>query len=79
METQLIQIGNSKGIRIPAALIKQCGLKGTLNLEVRDNTLIISGAERKPRVGWEESIIAAGVPELLIDDALDLDDPDWVW
>lgn len=79
METQLIPIGNSKGIRIPAALIKQCGLEGTLNLHVRDNMLIISSAARKPRETWEQSILAAGPADMLIDDALDLDDPNWTW
>jgi len=53
MKTSLIQIGNSKGIRIPKTLIEQCQLTGELEL-VPSNTGLLITSMAKPRQGWEE-------------------------
>ncbi len=42
METKITNIGNSKGIIIPKAIIEQCGLKERVNLEVKDIGTITS-------------------------------------
>ena len=59
MKTELIQIGNSRGIRIPKPLIEQCGLGDMVELRVENDCLVIS-SERRPRQGWEEAFCAAG-------------------
>jgi len=53
MKTQLIKIGNSRGIRLPKSILDQCNLKGELEIEVEDNKLIIRG-DNNPRAGWNE-------------------------
>ena len=53
MKTQLIKIGNSKGVRLPKTILKQCNLDGDLEIEVKDNKIIIH-AENNPRAGWNE-------------------------
>jgi antitoxin MazE len=53
MKTFLIQIGNSKGIRIPKSLIEQYQLTGEIKLIPSNDGLLISSAS-KPRKGWEE-------------------------
>lgn len=53
MKLQIVQIGNSFGIRIPKALLKQCGFKGSVLVTVKDGKLILS-AYYGPREGWEE-------------------------
>jgi len=58
MKTELVRIGNSRGIRIPKPLIEQCRLGGTVELRVEDERLVIS-RERSPRQGWEEAFRAA--------------------
>ena len=51
MRADVIKIGNSKGIRLPAALLKQCGIGTKVELEVRDNCIILKPA-KTVREGW---------------------------
>ena len=53
MRTNLIQIGNSKGIRIPKILIEQYQLSGEIDLIPSASGLIIA-ASKKPRNNWED-------------------------
>jgi antitoxin MazE len=53
MKTNLIQIGNSKGIRIPKSLIEQYQLSGEIEL-IPSRTGLLITASSKPRDGWEE-------------------------
>lgn len=59
MKTELVRIGNSRGIRIPKPLIEQCGLGDMVELRVQNDCLVIS-PERRLRQGWEEAFCAAG-------------------
>jgi antitoxin MazE len=59
MRTELIQIGNSRGLRIPKPLIEQCGLGNTVELRVENDCLVIS-RERRAREGWAEAFRKAG-------------------
>lgn len=47
MNTEIKKIGNSKGIIIPAAIIKMLGLneKDEINIKVKDNKIILSIAD----------------------------------
>ena len=54
MKTQIIQIGNSQGIRIPKMLLEDSGIKGLVNLELHPDGILIRNAE-KPRAGWDEA------------------------
>jgi len=42
METSIVKIGNSQGVRIPKTLLNQINLKGRVKLEIKKNTLVIS-------------------------------------
>ena len=53
MKTNLIQIGNSKGIRIPKSLIEQYQLSGEIELIPSKSGLLITSSS-KPRDGWED-------------------------
>ena len=59
MKTALIRIGNSRGVRIPKAILEECGLRDEVDLEVRDNHLVIRAAG-KPRMSWEEAFRRMG-------------------
>jgi len=52
MLVSLIRIGNSKGVRLPKAVIEQAGLKDEIDLEVKDGKVILSCA-RPARAGWQ--------------------------
>jgi antitoxin MazE len=59
MKTDLVRIGNSRGIRIPKPLIEQCGFGDTVEVRIERDCLIIS-PERQPRQSWGEAFRAAG-------------------
>ena len=59
MRTELVRIGNSRGIRIPKPLIEQCGFGETVEVRVESDCLIIS-PERRPRQGWDGAFRASG-------------------
>ena|SRR5437867_542354 len=51
MKTRIVRIGNSRGIRIPKPLIEQTGLDGDVEVAVHGNTLVISSARSRNRIG----------------------------
>lgn len=75
--TMLIKIGNSQGVRIPKAIIKQAHLENSpLEFEVTAQGLLLKPTQKKPREGWAEAfkqMANSGDDALLIDDSLDLD------
>lgn len=57
MEANIIKIGNSKGIIVPANIIKMLGLEDSVQLELENEKLILRPSKKKKtREGWEESI-----------------------
>ena len=55
MQMDIIKIGNSKGIRIPLAVLKQCGIDSKVELKVENNCIIITPV-CTPRQGWAEAL-----------------------
>ena len=83
MKTELVRIGNSRGIRIPKPRIEQCGLRDVVELRVENDCLMVSQV-RCAREGWAEAFRAAGAgapDELLLDKlpANDFDSKEWMW
>jgi antitoxin MazE len=81
MKVDIIPIGNSKGIRIPKALMEQCGFDESMEIEVEDNHLILTPISRL-RNGWDEAfktMAANGDDELLETPATAFDDGEWQW
>ena len=67
MRTRIVKIGNSQGIRIPKALLEESGLKGEVDMSVRDGALLIT-AVGQARQGWSEAflqMVQQGDDELL--------------
>ena len=52
MKSQIIQIGNSQGIRIPKALLVESGIRGEVELELTKEGILIRNAG-KPRSNWD--------------------------
>lgn len=69
MKTRLVRIGNSKGIRIPKALIDQSGLRDEVEITLKGNSLVIRPASN-PREGWAEAFeeMARRGDDTLLDD-----------
>lgn len=82
MKTNLVAIGNSRGIRIPKSVIEQTGLKDEVEIDVRGSELVIRSA-RKPREGWDElcrELAARGEDKLLDAETPTVwDETEWTW
>ncbi len=83
LQTKIIRIGNSQGIRIPKALLEQMKARGEVTLRVENGELIVSPVD-DPRQGWEKAfarMAAAGEDWLLIPDTIknDWDEEAWEW
>ena len=82
MQTTIIKIGNSKGIRIPKPLLEQCGIEKEVELKVKKNEIIIKPV-KAPRKGWEDAfkkMIKNNDDKLLIDfPQNEWDEKEWEW
>jgi antitoxin MazE len=54
MKSQIIQIGNSQGIRIPKVLLEDSHITGEVDLELHPEGILIRNAQ-KPRSGWDDA------------------------
>lgn len=52
MRAQIIQIGNSQGIRIPKAVLEETNISGEVELEVTSDGILIKNI-KKPRGDWD--------------------------
>jgi len=74
MQVSLIDIGTSKGIRIPASILKMFEKPTSFDLHVKENTIVLDVLEN-PRKGWEKKF-KSGENKLLIEDSLDTEEWD---
>lgn len=82
MKTQIIQIGNSQGIRIPKVLLEDSGVSGEVELEVCQEGLLIRRSDQ-PRKDWDEKFkaMAENEDDELIDEDIPtgFDEKEWRW
>ncbi len=83
MKVKLISIGNSKGVRIPSQVIKECRLGNELEMRI-NNGVITLAPVRKTREDWSaafEKMASVGDDAPLLPDALgnDFDTEEWTW
>jgi len=52
MKSQIIQIGNSQGVRLPKILLEQSRISGEIDLELHPDGILIRNVQ-KPRSGWD--------------------------
>lgn len=70
MEIQVINIGNSKGIRLSKSILEQYNIGDTIELILEKGRIILK-PKSTPRKGWEKSfklMHANGDDKLLIDE-----------
>jgi antitoxin MazE len=81
MIAKIIQIGNSKGIRIPNQILKEMNIENQVELIINDKKdEIIIKPLHKAREGWSDSfkkMKTASDDKLIIDDSLDLNEWEW--
>lgn len=81
IRTKSIRIGNSRGVRLPKAILEQAGLERDVDIEVRDGAVVMRAAVH-PRAGWAAfaDIATNGDDFILDDDAPSLtrwDEEEW--
>jgi antitoxin MazE len=84
LQTRIVRIGNSQGIRIPKLLLQQAGIQDRVEIEVHAGEISIRPAA-DPRAGWDEqfaAMVAVGDDRLLDGDQLGAttwDQEEWEW
>lgn len=84
MKANIVQIGNSRGVRIPKAFLDQAGLRDDVEMEVRGSQIVLR-APKNPREGWDEAFLGmaeAGDDALVDADSGPLsewDETEWEW
>ncbi|HEX3385398.1 MAG TPA: AbrB/MazE/SpoVT family DNA-binding domain-containing protein [Mucilaginibacter sp.] len=84
METKLVKIGNSYGIRLPKSLIQQYELTDSIEIDPTENGILIK-SKKKTRSGWKEQLELAIQNGYAPDDELlegfgdEFNDKEWQW
>jgi antitoxin MazE len=82
VDGKIIRIGNSRGVRIPKALLEQAGLEGPVRLRVVESGILV---ERRSatREDWEEAakmLREHGEGGLLDEPSpTEFDESEWTW
>ena len=72
MKVSLIDIGTSKGIRIPASVLKEMDKPQSFELRIEEGSIVLDVVEEH-RMGWGDKF-KNNDNALLIDDTLDEDE-----
>jgi antitoxin MazE len=82
MRSQIIQIGNSQGIRLPKVLLEESRIQGDVELELHPDGILIRNAQ-KPRASWDEAFknMAENEDDESAEDAAStsFDKKEWQW
>ena len=83
VRARIVSIGNSQGVRIPKLLLEQTGIQGEVELEVKQDKIVIH-ALKPARKEWDkafESMAEQGDDLLLDEDTIGTtwDEEEWQW
>jgi antitoxin MazE len=83
MKARIIRIGNSKGVRLPKALLEQANLTEEVQIEAQPNQIVIRSAYL-PREGWESAfkLMTQRGDDALPEEPVSLtsfDETEWEW
>lgn len=82
IRSRLIKIGNSRGIRIPRAILEQAGLTDEVEMKIEGGRLIIRAA-RQSRQGWKDrfAVMNECGDDRLLDETIrtQWDEEEWTW
>jgi len=82
MKARLVQIGNSRGVRIAKPLLEEAGLVDEVDIRARAGAIVITPRTR-PRAGWAEAAarLANTKAARLLDEPAPthFDEEEWEW
>ena len=73
MQASIIQIGNSKGLRLSKAILEKYNIQDKVELILEEDQIILKPVE-EPRKGWDKAfkkMHTAGDDQLLMDDVFE--------
>lgn len=85
MKLKIVQIGNSRGIRLPKPMLEQAGIDQEVEVETEGHTLVLRPVRKAARQGWakEFQAMAERGDDQLVDGAAGLttewDRAEWEW
>ena len=82
MIVPVIQVGNSRGIRLPKSVLQKLNLKDNVEMVINDDELVIKSVVKKTREGWNEAFAKMSKEKedtLLMPEGIDADNFEWVW
>jgi antitoxin MazE len=81
VQADIVKIGNSRGIRIPAYILKECKIEREVELKVQEGKIIITPV-KSTRAGWNKKFKQMHEDQddiLLVDEKVDIELEDWKW
>ncbi len=82
MKARLVQIGNSRGVRLPKPMIEEAGLNDDVDIHVKEGSIVIT-SNSKPRSDWADSakLLHDRNDDALIDsnNSTIFDETEWQW
>ena len=83
VKAKIVRIGNSKGIRIPKTILEQCHINDEVELETRDDCLIIK-SPHSARENWENEFkkMRENKDDIMLvkeDVSAEWDEEEWEW
>jgi antitoxin MazE len=84
MRIDVIQIGNSKGIRLPKSVLENCHIKDAVDLKIENESIILRSLQTAPRANWENAFqkMAEANDEQLLDHIEQIttwNESEWQW
>jgi antitoxin MazE len=82
MLTSVIQIGNSRGVRLPKSVLHELNITDKVELIINKDELIIKSVKKRPRQGWSESFTQMSADKgnkPLLPENIDKETFEWVW
>jgi antitoxin MazE len=73
MEARIIQIGNSRGVRIPKTMLEQAGMTDRVELSAKGGCITITAASTVPRSDWKAKFESLGGKAVLSEE-----DSEWL-
>ena len=82
MIVPVVQVGNSRGIRLPKNILQRLSIEEKVEINIQDDELIIKSIPKKAREGWNEAF--AKIPKekadkLLLPENIDSESFEWIW
>lgn len=74
MKVAIVRVGNSRGLRLPKAVLEQCNFTDAAELSVENGRVVLTPISA-PRAGWAEAFAASPAEPLSQEDRDWLDAP----